>query len=144
LSTPFRLQLPRAIYEEMVAHARAELPNECCGLLAGKIIIGQSAQGFVEKRYSLVNQAASPTEYLSGVEQVHAQKDMRLLDIRELAVYHSHPTTAPIPSRKDLERNTRGTVAMHLIISLAGTEVQMRGWWLEETAYREAEWEIMA
>ena len=36
LSRPERLLLPRRIYQAMVQHAQAELPNECCGLLAGE------------------------------------------------------------------------------------------------------------
>jgi proteasome lid subunit RPN8/RPN11 len=124
----------------MVAHAQTELPNECCGLLAGKLVGGEPCHGVVEKRYPLVNQTASPTEYLSdGRSMLDAQKDMRRLDIHELAIYHSHPSSPPVPSRKDLERNVYGTMAMHLIISLEGNRVQMQGWWLTETEYREAE-----
>src|SRR5262245_45099121 len=58
LSTPVLLRLPRRIYEEMVAQAVEEVPNECCGLLAGRP--GEP----VARRYPLVNAAASPVEYL--------------------------------------------------------------------------------
>jgi len=139
----------------MVAQARAELPNECCGLLAGKIIAGAPAQGVVAKRYPLINQAASSTtasegwgmldprtEYLAaGRSMLDAQKDMRRLETRELAVYHSHPTSAPIPSKKDIERNIYGMMAMHLIISLQAGEVHMRAWWLGDQDFTEAEWD---
>src|SRR5260370_2739731 len=37
LSMPFRLRIPRNHYDAMVAQAMAELPNECCGLLAGLV-----------------------------------------------------------------------------------------------------------
>ena len=59
----------------------------------------------------------------------------------ELAVYHSHPTSAPVPSRTDLERNYSPEV-VNVIISLAGEAPSVRAWWLTDTDYREAEWEV--
>ncbi len=136
----FRLELPRGLYEEMIAQALAERPNECCGLLAGVIADGI---GRVARRYPLVNASASPTEYLSdGRSLVDAHRSMRKEQIEELAVYHSHPTSPPIPSRKDLERNFYGDAVVHLILSLASDPPLVRGWWLSETDYREAEWTI--
>ncbi|HZT83219.1 MAG TPA: M67 family metallopeptidase [Gemmataceae bacterium] len=136
----FRLHLPRRLYEEMLAQAAAELPNECCGLLAGRVADGV---GVVEARYPLVNAAASPREYLSDGRSMFAAVrdiDRRGLDI--LAVYHSHPTSAPVPSRTDLERNSYPD-AMCLIVSLQGAAPEVRAWRLTETDYREAEWECV-
>src|SRR5262245_25405889 len=80
LSTPFRLQLPCRLYEEMLQHARAEYPNECCGLLAGQLaVVGSSVPiGRVTKRYPLINELGSPTEYQSEPRSIlRAEKDMR-------------------------------------------------------------------
>jgi proteasome lid subunit RPN8/RPN11 len=118
----------------MVAHARAELPNECCGLLGGP-------PGRVTERYPLINAAASPREYLSDPHSMFAAfKDMRGQGIDVLAVYHSHPTSEPIPSRTDLARNYSPDV-VNFIISLVGAEPEVRGWWLTDQDYREAAWE---
>ncbi|HEV3235646.1 MAG TPA: M67 family metallopeptidase, partial [Gemmataceae bacterium] len=81
----------------MIAHAKAELPNECCGLLAGTIIRDGSAIQIptrkVAKAYPLINELASPREYLSEPRSMlAAEKDMRLQGLQVLAVYHSHPT----------------------------------------------------
>ena len=151
LSTPFRLQLPRKIYEEMVAHARAELPNECCGLIAAQWsgISGQesatdtqSPRVLAEQCYPLVNELASPTEYLSEPRSMfRAVKDMRPRGLEIVAVYHSHPSSEPVPSRKDLERNYSPGV-IHLIISLMGEQLFMRGWWLAEDGFQEAVWTL--
>lgn len=135
LSTPFRLQLPRRLYEEMVAHAQAELPNECCGLLAG------TADGRVTHCYPLVNEAASPKEYLSEPKSMFAAvKDMRQQGIDILAIYHSHPTSEPVPSKTDLERNYMNGV-LNFIVSLADEAPSVRGWWLTQSEYREAHWD---
>jgi proteasome lid subunit RPN8/RPN11 len=147
LSTPFRLLLPRQVYDEMVAHAVAELPNECCGLLAGPLgpACGSDDEappvGCVVRRYPLVNVASSPVEYLSDPQSMFAAvRDMRRLGTDILAVYHSHPTSDPVPSRKDLERNYSPDI-VNLIISLKSGEPVMRGWWLTQDGYEQAEWE---
>jgi proteasome lid subunit RPN8/RPN11 len=140
LSTAFRLVLPRQIYEALLEQARAELPNECCGLLAGR---REGAVGRVARRYPLVNASASPVEYLSeGPSHLAAHRDLCKAGLEELAVYHSHPTTEPIPSRTDLERNLWPGV-VHLIVSMRTSSPEMRGWWLREDSYTEAEWEIV-
>src|SRR3954447_27003563 len=63
LSMLFRLLIPGSFYEAMVAQALEELPNECCGFLAGALEPGELALGRVTARYPLVNDLASPTEY---------------------------------------------------------------------------------
>jgi proteasome lid subunit RPN8/RPN11 len=149
LSTPFQLHIPRAIYDEMIAQAFSELPNECCGLLAGTIHKSPLASpssapvGQVKRRYGLINFAGSPTEYLSDAKSMFdAVLRMRRYTIDILAVYHSHPTSAPIPSRTDLERSYSPDV-MNLIISLQEEPPQVRAWWLTEKDFREADWRLL-
>jgi proteasome lid subunit RPN8/RPN11 len=131
------------LYEEMVAQARAELPNECCGLLGGvfeEASPGGERIGRVARRYPLINAAANPRLFESDPRSMfEADRDMRRNKLEVLAVYHSHPTSAPLPSKTDLERNYSPAV-VNLIISLQGAEPAMRGWWLTEHDFREAEW----
>src|SRR5262249_12455387 len=133
MAFPFTsLQIPRQLYNDMVAQALTELPNECCGLLAG-------AGGRVTHRYPLTNAAASPARYDAEPRSLFAAfKDMRVQGIELLAIYHSHPTSDPIPSRTDLERNGYGPEVVHLIISLKDGEPRVRGWRLDVDGYREA------
>ena len=167
MSTPFQLIVPRSIYDDMIAQARSELPNECCGILAGRVqesgVRSQESEArsqrsevrsqesdthaslpvvTVVQRYALVNAAASPTEYLSDARSMfEAVRDMRGVGIEIVAIYHSHPTSAPVPSRTDLERNYSPDV-MNFIISLQDGDPQMRGWWLEQNSFREANWRL--
>ena len=67
---------------------------------------------------------------------------MRRQGLEVLAVYHSHPTSEPVPSRTDLQRNYSPEV-VNLIISLQSGQPTVRAWWLTEEAYREAEWELI-
>src|SRR5439155_11304184 len=118
----------------MVVQAKTELPNECCGFLAGLV---QVNVGIVRQCYPLVNNAASPREYLANDHTLfHAYRDMREQGLDLLAIYHSHPTSDPVPSKTDLERNYFEGV-MHLILSLKGEEPVLRGWWLGQSDYRE-------
>jgi proteasome lid subunit RPN8/RPN11 len=128
----------------MVEHARAELPNECVGLLAGRLEETPGGRvGRVERRYPLINAAASPTEYLSDPRSMfNAVKDMGRHEVDVLAVYHSHPTSEPVPSRKDLAANYSPEV-VNFIISLMGKEPEVRGWWLTDREYREAGWDCV-
>jgi proteasome lid subunit RPN8/RPN11 len=124
----------------MLWHALAESPLECCGLLAG--VIRADGVGEVRLRYPLVNAAASPIEFESEPRSLFsADKDIRRQGLNVLAVYHSHPTSEPVPSRKDLARSW-GPSVVNLIISLMSAPPTVRGWWLTAEDYREAEWII--
>jgi [CysO sulfur-carrier protein]-S-L-cysteine hydrolase len=141
---PFQLRLPRPILAAMVAQALAERPNECCGLLAG-IIVTEEANvriGRVVERFPLVNALASPTEYESEPRGMfEAVRAMRRRGLDVLAVYHSHPTSEAVPSKKDLVRNYSPEV-VNFIISLTTEPPTVRGWWLSESEYREADWDV--
>ncbi len=134
------LSLPRSIYEGIIWHALAEQPLECCGLLAG--VVGEAGVGEVRLRYPLLNAAASPVEFESEPRShLSADRDIRRQGWEVLAIYHSHPTSEPVPSRKDLERSWSDDV-VNLIVSLTTTPPTVRAWWLSAEAYREAEWVI--
>src|SRR5437899_1519217 len=94
-----RLLIPRSLLAAVLAHARAELPNECCGLLAGVV---EDGVGRVTEHYPLRNDLASPTEYATNPRDLlDATRAMRAAGTDPLAIYHSHPTSDPVPSRKD-------------------------------------------
>jgi proteasome lid subunit RPN8/RPN11 len=133
---PFRLAIPPAVLDAMLAHSWVELPNECVGFLAGTIADGV---GSVTQCLPLVNELQSPTEFLTEPRSVlTAFRAMRESGTDVLAVYHSHPTSPPVPSKKDVERNTYGPDVAWVIVGLASGEPEVRIWWLTETGYREA------
>ncbi len=141
----FRLLVARKFVEEVIAHALAEQPLECCGLLAGVLEEAKTvgtATARVVRRYPLVNAATSPREFESEARGMFdACTDMRVRGLEMLAVYHSHPTSRPVPSRTDLERHGMENVVC-MIVSLAAAP-EVRAWWLTETGYREAEWTVI-
>jgi proteasome lid subunit RPN8/RPN11 len=131
-----RLLIPRSVYDAMIGHARRELPNECCGLLAGVI---DGDVGRVSQQFPIRNDLAGPTEYLTNPRDLlDAMKATRAAGTEVLAVYHSHPASDPVASRKDVERNTWGEAAAHVIVGMAGESPQVRAWWLGEEGTVEA------
>lgn len=90
-----RLIIPRHIFDGMVAHCRAGLPDEACGILAG-------TGSEVAVLYTMTNADPSPVSYLMEPgEQFTAFRDMREKGMQMLAVFHSHPQSPAYPSAKD-------------------------------------------
>jgi proteasome lid subunit RPN8/RPN11 len=124
--------LPRALLDELVAHARSELPNESCGLLGGR-------DGAVTSFHAARNADSSPYRYT-----VDAQDALRIvLEIEDggdelVAIYHSHTRSAPYPSRTDMELATWPEAA-YLILSLASEPPLLRAWDLSGEDPRELE-----
>jgi proteasome lid subunit RPN8/RPN11 len=136
-----KLNIPNSLVEEIIEHGRDELPNECCGLLAGRIA---EDVGIATRRYVIKNDAASSKNYRGNArDMLDAFRSMREEKLELLAIYHSHPGSEPVPSLHDIEQNAYGECVVHLILSLAGSEPAVRAWWLSETGYRDAELRIL-
>lgn len=81
---------------ELDAHARAERPNECCGLLLGR-------DDRVTRSVRTRNLRASPTRYLIDPQDHFAAiRAARREGLRVVGAYHSHPASPPVPSMTDL------------------------------------------
>lgn len=136
---PFRLVIPRPIFEELLDHARTDWPNECCGLLSGTVT---AVRGEVRALHRLVNELASQTAYRSEPRSMFAaMKAMRAAGTDVVAVYHSHPVAPPVPSLHDLRQNYCDGV-MNLIVGLTTVPPTVRGWWLRESDYEPAEFDV--
>ena len=136
-----RLIIPDSLLAEVIAHAREAAPLECCGLLAGRVASGG---GVVAARFAVGNDAAGPTEYATNArDMLLAFRAMRAAGDELLAIYHSHPTSEPVPSGRDVAQNTYGESVVHLIVGLAGANAGVRAWLLTEAGFREVPLEIV-
>ena len=89
----------------MVAHSKADLPNECCGILAGP-------NGQVMKTYRMSNVEASPFRFsMDPVELVQVDSEAGENDWELLAIYHSHTGSEAYPSDTDV-RIAAGTAGL--------------------------------
>jgi proteasome lid subunit RPN8/RPN11 len=94
------LNLPPELYRLIVDHARAELPNEACGLLAGEVF-GEVKT--VKAVYCLKNIDESPEHFsMSEEDQFKAVGDFRKKGLTLLGNFHSHPATPARPSTEDI------------------------------------------
>jgi proteasome lid subunit RPN8/RPN11 len=125
------MDLPSAMVDEMIAHARAGLPNEACGVLAG-------AKGRPERLFPMRNAEASPVVYrLDGNEQLRVFAEIEDNGWELLAIFHSHIHTEAYPSPTDrAQAHWRDPVTgreaaaypgvRYLILSLAEQEPVLR------------------
>jgi proteasome lid subunit RPN8/RPN11 len=107
--------------EDIVEHARAEAPNECCGLIAAR-------NGESTRVYRMRNAAASPLRF--EVDGLEVQRTLDAIDDEGLevaAVYHSHTRTAPYPSQTDITfAQGWGPQTLWVIVGLAEGEPVIR------------------
>ncbi|MCF3940433.1 M67 family metallopeptidase [Gordonia sp. GW1C4-4] len=82
----------------MVAHARADHPDEACGVIAGREGSDQP-----ERFIAMINAERSPTFYrFDSAEQLKVWREMDRLDEEPVVIYHSHTATEAYPSRTDI------------------------------------------
>jgi proteasome lid subunit RPN8/RPN11 len=129
------MRISRQLYEEIVAHARSEAPNECCGMIA-------SRDGEAVKVYRATNAAASPLRYeIDGPEQYRIQMQIENSGLDLGAIYHSHTRTEPYPSQTDVNLAFYPD-ALYLIVGLASEEPEVRAFTIRDGEVREAELEV--
>jgi len=106
------LKIQRHIYNSIIEQARKEAPIETCGYLAEK-------EGVVSNIFSLKNADASP-EHFSFLpeEQFAAARQIRALQAKMRAVYHSHPASPARPSAEDIRLANDPTLS-YVIVSLS-------------------------
>ncbi|KOA20699.1 CysO-cysteine peptidase [Clostridium homopropionicum DSM 5847] len=109
------LYLKKSDYDIILQHALSGLPNEACGLIAGKV---NGDVKYIEKVYLLTNIDESNEHFsMDPKEQLAAIKDMRANNLELLGNFHSHPESPARPSEED-KRLAYDSKANYLILSL--------------------------
>jgi proteasome lid subunit RPN8/RPN11 len=109
------IKLTRDDYEKILAHARKEIPDEACGLIAGVI---EGDDKIIKKVYLLTNIDHSNEHFsLDPKEQLQSVKDMRANGLVPLGNWHSHPESPSRPSDED-KRLAYDSKASYMILSL--------------------------
>ena len=107
------MRIAQSLFDEMVAHAREDLPNECCGMVGGK-------DGEATVVHRVVNAAATPLRYeMDPQGQYNALKSIEDDGGELLAIYHSHTKSAAYPSQTDVNQAVAWPEQIYVIISLA-------------------------
>ncbi|MGN6815674.1 MAG: Mov34/MPN/PAD-1 family protein [Solirubrobacterales bacterium] len=106
------MKISQALIDEMVAHARADLPNECCGMIGGR-------DGEALEVVRGDNVAKSPLRYeMTGqaMYDIYSEIESKGMDL--LAIYHSHTRSSAYPSQTDVNQAEFWPDQIYIIVSL--------------------------
>jgi [CysO sulfur-carrier protein]-S-L-cysteine hydrolase len=92
------LTISRELRDKIIAHARADHPDEACGVIAGPVG-GDRPERFIPMQ----NAERSPTFYrFDSLEQLKVWREMEGRGEEAAVIYHSHTATEAYPSRTDI------------------------------------------
>lgn len=130
-------ELAAGVHDRLIAIARAALPNEACGLLAGLALPDADAPVVVSAVWPVANSLRSPHRFaLDGAGMLDAEDRIEAAGRIVIGVFHSHPTSQAVPSatdRADAERWDPQHRFVHAIISMQGFVPTVRVWRLHGT-----------
>ena len=125
------MRISRELLEQIIAHAREEAPNECCGMVAARD--GQAVEVF-----RATNAAASPLRYeIEPHDQYRIEMAIEDSGWDLGAIYHSHTRSAPYPSQTDVNLAFHPH-ALYLIVGLTGSEADVRAYRIVDERIDEA------
>jgi [CysO sulfur-carrier protein]-S-L-cysteine hydrolase len=130
------LRIPRRLRDDIVAHARAEAPNECCGVIAAR-------DGRAVAVHRTRNIHASPLRFeMDPVEQLRVLDAIEDAGLELGAIYHSHTRSEPYPSLTDVNLARWWPEPLWVIVGLAGEEPEVRAYRIVDGVISEAELEV--
>jgi proteasome lid subunit RPN8/RPN11 len=98
------IQVEAGAWRDMVSHAEATYPNECCGVMLGSVddvkivrravVLENVAEGSQRARYEL-----------SPEDLIRANRAAREQGLDLIGIYHSHPDADAYFSKTDLENS---------------------------------------
>ena len=131
------MRIARTLLDEIVAHSRDDVPNECCGMVAGQ-------DGAATRVYRARNAEASPFRYT-----IHPQDQFRItMEIEDrgeeiAAIYHSHTKSPPQPSQTDINLAENWPEPLYLICSLADADApEVRAFEIRDGGVREVDLDV--
>jgi proteasome lid subunit RPN8/RPN11 len=127
------VRFPRALIDEIIEHARQDMPNECCGIVA-------SDDGTAVKVFRATNAEASPVRYsLDPREQYRITMEIDERGWELGAIYHSHTRSEAYPSQTDVNLAFYPD-ALYLIVSVRDPdEPEVRGFRIADERIEEVE-----
>lgn len=109
------MRLPTAFVDQIIEQARADHPNETCGLIGGR-------DGEATHIYPTTNAERSPVLYrIEPAEQFRVFREIDDLDLELVGIYHSHTRSPAYPSATDVAQAYYPD-AVYLIVSLADAD----------------------
>jgi proteasome lid subunit RPN8/RPN11 len=131
------VRIARNLVQEMLDHALAEAPNECCGVVA-------SRDGQAVRVYPAENVHASPLRYeISSEELLRIYMEIEDQGCELGAIYHSHTRSRPFPSQTDVNLARGWPDQIYVIIGLAGEQPEFPAYTIRDGQVADAELEVV-
>ncbi len=112
------MKISESAVADIFAHAREEVPRECCGLLIG-------AGDVVSRTVRSANADPSPTRYLvDPADHFSAIRSARAEGLEVIGAYHSHVAGPAMPSPTDIAEAQSDPDFLYVIVSLADEDVR--------------------
>lgn len=122
-----------ALLDQIVAHARRDHPDECCGFVA-------TVDGRAVSVHEAANVAASPYRFEIGSRELYDAVTAIEAAGHEIgAIYHSHTRSAPYPSQTDVNFAANWPGLEWLIVGTSGSDAEIRSYRIDEGRVVEAE-----
>lgn len=133
------LIIGRAEYDAIVAHARADHPDEACGVVAGPI-----GSDLPLRYVPMTNAERSPTFYrFDSLEQLKVWREMDDRDEEPVVIYHSHTATEAYPSRTDISYASEPGAHYVLVSTRDAETVEFRSFRIVDGAVTEEPVEVV-
>lgn len=127
------VSIQASVLDAMREHARASVPKECCGLLAG-------SDGAVTHSFPVANVLASEREFFADpAELISTLRALRDRGLKHQGIYHSHPSSENFPSSRDREMAFYPDCAHFIISPSAPFERQVRAFEIQNCHVTELE-----
>jgi proteasome lid subunit RPN8/RPN11 len=134
------LTIEQAIVDKIIAHARADHPDEACGVVAGA-----AGSDRPDRFIAMDNAERSPTFYrFDSMEQFRVWREMDDQDEEPVVIYHSHTATEAYPSRTDISYASEPNAHYVLVSTRDPHEVEFRSYRILEGAVTEEEVSVVA
>jgi proteasome lid subunit RPN8/RPN11 len=132
------LSLPRAMVDQVLAHARRDHPDECCGVIAAR-------DGVVTRLFQMENAERSPTGFtFDSAEWLRVYRALDDADEVPWVVYHSHTMTEAYPSRTDIRWSETAGFPYWLLVSTRSDEDEVHAYTITDGTVTEVDLSITA
>jgi [CysO sulfur-carrier protein]-S-L-cysteine hydrolase len=132
------MRIARSMLDEIVAQARDEAPNECCGIVG-------SRNGQAVRLFKARNAKASPLAYdIDGRDLQRIYDELDRDDLQVGVIYHSHTRSDPVPSQTDINLASPFLPdAVYVIVGVKDPERDdVRAWHIRDGAVSAATFEV--
>jgi proteasome lid subunit RPN8/RPN11 len=134
------VELRAAMVQQLIDRARAEYPNEACGIISGSGL--PAAGGHAARWFPARNQYASPLRYnIDPPDLLRIYTAIDDADEEVWAIVHSHVRSAARPSPTDIGQATWAD-SLYILVSLNAPEPDLRAWRIVDGAVYEVTVEV--